>query len=46
LRQQLKTIHSDEIMNNQINVSGLANGMYILNVHFENGEFISEKIVK
>jgi len=46
LSQRLKTIHSDEIINNEINVSSLPNGMYILNVHFENGELISQKIVK
>jgi len=46
LSQKIKTINPDEIIHNEINVSSLDNGMYILNVHFENGELISQKIVK
>ncbi len=44
--QKIKTIDPDEIINNEINLSRLDNGMYILNIHFENGELINLKIVK
>lgn len=44
--QKVRTIHPQEITNNEINVASLANGMYLLNVHFKNGEFISQKLIK
>ncbi|MFT5725232.1 MAG: hypothetical protein ACI9JN_002356 [Bacteroidia bacterium] len=46
LNQKINTIDANEIVNNQIDVSSLAKGMYILNVHFENGGLISQKVVK
>jgi len=46
LSQKIKTINLDEIINNEINVSSLDKGMYILNMHFENGKMVSQKIVK
>ncbi len=44
--QKIKTFNRNEIINNEINVSSLDNGSYILKVHFDNGELISKKIVK
>ena len=46
LGQKVKTIYADGIINNQINISNLDNGIYILNVHFENGGSISQNIMK
>lgn len=44
--QQVKSFRPTEIVNNEINVSSLANGMYMLNVQLENGKSISYKVVK
>ena len=46
LGQKIKTIERYEMTSNEINVSSINPGMYILNVHFENGRMISQKIVK
>jgi len=46
LSQKVKTISQDQLTNGEINVSDLNSGMYILNVHFENGDVVSQKIVK
>lgn len=46
LGQKIKTIDADEMVGGEINVSSLNNGIYLLNVHFENGLIISRKIVK
>ena len=46
MSQKIKTFNRNEIINNEINVASLDNGMYILRVHFDNGEIISQKIVK
>ena len=46
MSQKIKTFNRNEIINNEINVSSLDNGTYILKVHFDNGELISQKIVK
>lgn len=39
-------MNADEMDNKETNISSLNNGVYLLNVHFENGEIISQKIVK
>ncbi len=44
--QKIKTIDLNDMINNEINLSSLDNGTYILNILFENGELISQKIVK
>lgn len=44
--QKIKTFNRSEIISNEINVSSLDNGTYILKVYFENGELISQKIMK
>lgn len=44
--QQIKSVYRNELINDQIDVTNLQNGLYILNVHFENGNFFSQKIVK
>ena len=46
LGQKIKTIGADEMVENKIDVSDLNNGVYLLQVHFENGEIIGRKIVK
>jgi hypothetical protein len=44
--QKIKTFNLNDRVNNEINLSDLDNGTYILNILFENGELISQKIVK
>ena len=46
LSQKVRTIYPDEIIDNEINVSNLDKGIYFLNLQFENGESVSQKIVK
>ena len=46
LSQEVIEVNPDEIINNEINVSSLDNGIYLLNMYFENGEVISQKVVK
>ncbi len=44
--QKIRTITSLELKDNAINVASLSSGMYILNIHFENGKLVSQKIIK
>ena len=46
LSQEIKIISPEEMTNNEIDVSSLNNGMYLLNVHLKNGKVVSQKIVK
>ena len=44
--QEAKTIEFSEVVNGKIAVADLESGMYILNIHLENGELTSQKILK
>ncbi len=46
LGQNIKTIYPIELTNNEINVADLEDGMYLLILHFENGEVVSRKVLK
>ena len=43
---EVKTMEFSEVVNAKIAVADLESGMYILNIHFENGELTSQKILK
>ena len=44
--QKIQSFVQTDIINNKIDLSNLASGMYFLNVQFENGQTITEKISK
>lgn len=44
--QKIRTVTAQELKDNSINVASLSNGMYIINIHFENGKLVSQKLVK
>ncbi|MFK8054543.1 MAG: T9SS type A sorting domain-containing protein [Saprospiraceae bacterium] len=44
--QKIKTANASEVNTAQLDLSTLASGVYMLNVRFENGVTISQKIVK
>ncbi len=44
--QKIKTVSAQELKDNKIAVTSLSSGMYILNIHFENGKLLSQKLIK
>lgn len=46
LGQTIKTVYPNEMTNNEVNLADLQGGMYLFVLHFENGEFVSRKVMK
>lgn len=46
LGQRVKAFNTNEMINKEVDISTLNYGIYILNVHFENGRSVSQNVMK